>query len=33
VNDKGIFRFEKVLPGKYRVSVDVPEFCWKQDSY
>ncbi|CDW74259.1 nodal modulator 1-like [Stylonychia lemnae] len=33
VNDKGIFRFEKVLPGKYKVSVDVPEYCWKVDSY
>jgi len=33
VNDKGQFKFDKILPGKYLLKVQMDEFCWKQERY
>ena len=33
VNEKGQFRFEKILPGKYHLKISMPEFCWQQEKF
>ena len=32
-NDKGKFRFEKILPGKYMLKINLEDFCWKNEKF
>lgn len=29
IDKDGKFTFEKLLPGKYKLKIDQPDFCWK----
>jgi hypothetical protein len=33
LQDKGSFKFEKVLPGKYLLKVQMDEFCWEKERF